>query len=122
METKTIKRSVDYRVTSHRQEFKDAIGEQHQAVYMGKCIICGRNVYGATDWHNDTQAYGEHVYDPDPRGTIDYLHSAKTLEAWEYGKIGRDVLMCAADADDSDKYNWALLMGLKQWKDKEGEN
>ena len=78
-------------------------GQTHAIKFMGKCECCGRSVYshGCNGvWH-----CGDVVTDsPDPRGVIPGRHCMNLYHAKEYGMIGRDVVTCAACADDGDKY------------------
>ncbi|MGO8792904.1 MAG: hypothetical protein ACLQVL_36715 [Terriglobia bacterium] len=78
-------------------------GQTHTIKYMGTCESCGRSVYShgcAGERH-----CGDQVADsPDPRGIIPPQHCMNRYHAKEYGMTGRDVLTCAACADDGDRY------------------
>jgi hypothetical protein len=112
----------DSRKTKEPQTFRD-LGETHQAVYMGHCVLCGRNVYAERDaipeYAENPTEWGN-LYDPDGRGIIDWYHAVRTLEAWEFGKEGADVLACAECCDgDGEKYKKLMKIAYVQWKDKE---
>lgn len=78
-------------------------GQTHTIKFMGTCESCGRSVYShgcAGD-----RPCGDKVEDtPDPRGVIPMPHCMNLYHAWESGMTGRDLMTCAACAEDGDKY------------------
>jgi len=78
-------------------------GQTHGIVYVGACESCGRSVYsqGCIGKNN----CGDSAKDsPDPRGVIPAEHCMNLYHASEYGLKGRDLMTCAACADDGDRY------------------
>lgn len=78
-------------------------GQEHTVKYMGNCECCGRSVY--SHGCNGLVPCGDVIQDsPDPRGVIPPQHCMNLYHAREYGMVGRDVITCAACADNGDRY------------------
>lgn len=78
-------------------------GQVHVIKFMGTCESCGRSVYS----HGcaGERPCGDVVEDsPDPRGIIPPEHCMNLYHATEYGYTGRDIVTCAACAEDGNKY------------------
>jgi hypothetical protein len=78
-------------------------GQTHVIKFMGTCEGCGRSVYS----HECAGAHpcGDQIEDsPDHRGMIPAEHCMNLYHAREYNLTGRDLLTCAACADDGNKY------------------
>ena len=92
-------------------------GQTHVIKFMGTCEGCGRSVYS----HGCAGARpcGDVLEDsPDPRGVTPAEHCMNLYHAREYNLAGRDLLTCAACADDGDKYQ-AIIAAAKSagtWK------
>ena len=92
-------------------------GQTHTIKFMGTCESCGHSVYS----HGCAGARpcGDTVTNsPDPRGIIPPQHCMNLYHASEYGMVGRDVVTCAACADDGNKYR-SIMAAAKNtglWK------
>ena len=103
--------SLNFR-TNAPQRFSDWGGE-HLAVYVGHCVVCNRRVYQVQDYHGQDTGL---AYDPDWRGQV-AEHSASTLIAEEYGKIGADVHLCIECAETEPRYRQGLEIAMRQWEE-----
>jgi len=78
-------------------------GQTHLIEFVGTCESCGRSVY--SHGCQGAKPCGDLITDsPDPRGAIPAEHCMNLYHAREYGMTGRDVLTCAACADDGGLY------------------
>lgn len=103
---------MNYR-TSKPQDYND-MGGKHQAVYAGKCAVCGSRVYNERDYNSDGTL--TEPYNPDWRGVIPVNHCADTLVASEHGYSGNDVQLCAVCANDEPRYTRGLNRAKTTWK------
>lgn len=97
--------------TKKNQEYAD-MGGKHLAVYSGACVVCGRNVYEAKDYHGDNLGA---AYDVDPRGTIDTRHACSCLVAEEFGMSGDNIPLCFDCHDTSAKYQAGVKIAMDKW-------
>ena len=99
----TLTKRLSWR-TKQAQFFQSlGCGQVHVIHFMGACEACGRSVYSHS-------CAGQRLCDdrvedsPDPRGIIPPGHCMNLYHASEYDMTGRDVMTCAACADDGDRY------------------
>ena len=74
--------------------------------FTGRCVACGIRTYEFDDGEND------------PRGPLGD-HANAGLIAEDYDMIGEEVPLCCICESDYDRYNQALSIAKKQWKEKE---
>ena len=107
----TLTKRLSWR-TKNPQFFQSfGCGQTHVIRYAGTCESCGRSVYshgcrGGKPCGDALEA------SPDPRGIIPAEHCLNTYHASEYGLKGRNLVACAACADDGDHYR-ALMAQAK---------
>ena len=101
---------LNFRTTQDQVYFNAWEGRDTIARFMGKCVVCGRNVYSPVGNLGVT-------YDPDPRGIFIQEHAAAHLVAIEYGMTGPDVPMCFACSNTQSEYNKGLQIARGQWKE-----
>ena len=89
------------------------MGGKHQAVYAGKCAVCGSRVYNERDYEPGGLT---EPYNPDWRGVIPVNHCADTLVASEYGYAGKDIELCAHCAGNSASYKCGVAYAKAIWK------
>jgi hypothetical protein len=78
-------------------------GQTHVIKFIGTCESCSRSVY--SHGCQGAKLCGDLVTDsPDPRGIIPAEHCLNLYRASEYSLKGRDLVTCAACADDGDSY------------------
>lgn len=87
---------------------KDWSGEVKTIVYLGKCAVCGRTLYGYADQPA-----------PDPRGLISPDHTNHPLDPAGYEMTGDSVPMCFTCMNTQNTYNKGLEIAMRQWKPKE---
>lgn len=91
--------------THKPQVEKDWAGEVRTIVYLGKCAVCGRTVYG----YSDQPA-------PDPRGLISPDHTNHPLNPTDYDMTGDPLLMCFTCNNAGDTYHKGLKIAMGLWK------
>ena len=99
----TLTKRLSWR-TKNPQFFQSfGCGQVHVIHFAGTCESCGRSVY--SHGCQGAKPCGDLVTDsPDPRGIIPAEHCLNLYRASEYDLKGRDLITCAACADDGDRY------------------
>lgn len=109
---------VNDAIRGHLQFQSAGCGNRHLVVRKGRCYACNRHVFSHECQGDYTKPCGDLATDsPDERGYIPEQNCYRNLKASEHGYKGRDIVACAACANDGAHYRLMISRAIatKQW-------